>query len=61
MSMVLRFKPQARSGAERALRQERPCEIVIFPGVRIERHTEPESGNQDDALFEADAPVPRRG
>jgi hypothetical protein len=65
MSMVLRFKPQVRSGAVKASLRERHCEIVIFPGVRIERHAEPDV-DRDDAVFdavafEADVPVPRRG
>jgi hypothetical protein len=37
MSTVLQFRASARSG--RGKPAEAPdCEIVIFPGVRIERH-----------------------
>ncbi len=42
MGTVLNFHSQARPGrfARRPMRQGRaaPAEIVIFPGVRIERH-----------------------
>ena len=65
MSTVLQFRSPAGSGAERAFRRERACEIVIFPGVRIERHAEPEFFEAAGALLDADAaevdaPVPQR-
>ncbi len=62
MSTVLQFRSPAGSGAERVFRSERVCEIVIFPGVRIERHAEPEFGSAE-ALLDADAteaPIPQR-
>ncbi len=38
MSTVLRFQIASRtSSAQRPLPREQACEIVIFPGVRIER------------------------
>lgn len=39
MGTVLRFRPSVRPpAAGRAPGQEPVCEVVIFPGVRIERH-----------------------
>lgn len=39
MGTVLRFKPSSRKAAPpTGGRAGRPGEIVIFPGVRIERH-----------------------
>jgi hypothetical protein len=39
MGTVLTFKPTIRTGfVEAASRGGERCEIVIFPGVRIERH-----------------------
>jgi len=62
MSTVLRFKPQARRGTERKP-PPRTCEIVIFPGVRVERHAEPDGavpvGNEDLHSVAADAPISR--
>ena len=62
MSTVLRFRSQVRRGTERKpLRQI--CEIVIFPGVRVERHAEPDGvapvGNEDLGGVAVEAPVSR--
>jgi hypothetical protein len=39
MGTILHFKAWANtSPASAAVRERRNCEIVIFPGVRIERH-----------------------
>ena len=39
MGMVLQFKPLARTAIHTASPGARAdCEIIIFPGVRIERH-----------------------
>jgi hypothetical protein len=60
MSTVLQFKSLTRGGREGARRPHQPCEIVIFPGVRIERHAEPETLAVGDfeggeGLYEIDA------
>ena len=62
MSTVLRFRSQVRRGTERKpLRQI--CEIVIFPGVRVERHAEADGvapvGDKDPVVVAVDAPVSR--
>jgi hypothetical protein len=44
MSTVLRFRASTRTDSHGPPRDGRACEIVIFPGVRIER------GNQGVAL-----------
>ncbi len=65
MSTVLQFKSPTGGGAERVFRRAHACEIVIFPGVRIERHAEPEFIDRDETLLDvgapaADTPVPQR-
>lgn len=65
MSTVLQFKSPAGGGAERVFRRAHACEIVIFPGVRIERHAEPEFFGSAEApqapiVAEAETPVPQR-
>jgi hypothetical protein len=52
MSTVLQFRTPTRSGAAQAPLSG-PCEIVIFPGVRIERHAEPQSSTTDAIAIEA--------
>jgi hypothetical protein len=37
MSTVLRFRASTRTGSHGPPRDGRSCQIVIFPGVRIER------------------------
>jgi hypothetical protein len=40
MGMLLRLRTPARSAVPKAVtRESRTCQIVIFPGVRIERHS----------------------
>jgi hypothetical protein len=38
MSTVLRFRASTRTESRKPSKAGRACEIVIFPGVRIERH-----------------------
>jgi hypothetical protein len=38
MSTVLRFRALPRVGGQRRATAADECEIVIFPGVRMERH-----------------------
>jgi hypothetical protein len=38
MSTILSFTRDGAAGARRREDRAGPCEIVIFPGVRIERH-----------------------
>jgi hypothetical protein len=40
MSTVLQFRqsPQRPRGPRAIIGPPKPCEVVIFPGVRIERH-----------------------
>lgn len=63
MGALLQFRPSTRSETERR-RQPRPGEIVIFPGVRIERHADaptapPHEAAVDPFGFDGDAPVSR--
>jgi hypothetical protein len=38
MSTVLQFRASARAEPRRPFSDGAECEIVIFPGVRVERH-----------------------
>lgn len=41
MSTVLTFRASVSTRKSVPSGKSRPCEIVIFPGIRIERHEEP--------------------
>jgi len=63
MGALLRFRPSTRSETERR-RQPQTGEVVIFPGVRIERHLDAPAPTSDETAvdpfsFDGDAPVSR--
>jgi hypothetical protein len=63
MGALLQFRPSTRSQTERE-RRSQPGEIVIFPGVRIERHAEVVSRASDGVVvdpfaFDGETPVSR--
>ena len=63
MGALLQFKPSTQSETERR-RRPQPGEIVIFPGVRIERHLDAPAHTPDETAvdpfgFDGDAPVSR--
>ena len=69
MSTVLRFRASTRSYPQRPPSAGRTCEIVIFPGVRIERRdptTDLDLGHRLHGLADGDfdrpgnTPQPRR-
>ena len=51
MATIIHFNPQHRAAAPLAAGETLPqCEIIIFPGVRIER---------EETSFSVDAPGPK--